>query len=336
MRLQQTWMIAVALLLALAVGWRLLAEHDQLAAETVFYLPPATDQPITPIPRQLSLDTRKVALGRKLFHDRRLSHDNSLACSSCHDLRMGGSDGRRVAIGFQGRAGGLNSPTVFNSGFNFRQFWDGRAASLEEQVAGPIHNPREMASNWQEITAKLRTDAALVEEFRALWPEGVRPDHIVDAIAEFERSLITPGSAYDRYLQGERDALNSEAREGAELFRSLGCIACHQGVNLGGNMYASMGVMADFFAERGVPPGKFDLGRFNVTGRAEDRYVFKVPTLRNIALTAPYLHDGSIATLDETVRTIARYQLGVQLNDRDTERLLAFLRSLTGRLQETS
>lgn len=336
MRAKFALLSGVVLLLSLAGGWLLLGGHDRAAPGDAFPAPASTDQPITPIPARLQLDARKVSLGRKLFHDPRLSHDNSLSCASCHDLKKAGADGRKVALGINGTPGTLNSPTVFNSGFNFRQFWDGRAATLEEQAEGPVHNPIEMASNWKEVVAKLKADAALVVQFRAIWPEGIRPDHIQNAIAEFERSLVTPDSAYDRYLGGDQNALSADAREGAGLFRNLGCIACHQGVNLGGNMYAGLGIMGNFFADRGLPPGKSDQGRFNVTGREEDRHVFKVPTLRNIALTAPYYHDGSVATLDKAVRAMARYQLGVELNDRDTEQLLAFLRSLTGEYREAA
>jgi cytochrome c peroxidase len=300
------------------------------------YAAPATEQPITPIPDALDLDRRKVDLGRRLFHEKRLSSDNTISCASCHDLKLAGADANPVAVGVVNQMGTVNSPTVLNSVFNFRQFWDGRAATLEEQAEGPVHNPIEMASNWPEVINKLSREAQYVRDFQAIWPEGITASHIQSAIAEFERSLITPNSPFDRYLKGESHALNAEARKGWDLFRNLGCIACHQGVNMGGNMYANLGVMGDYFADRGKPLVKSDLGRFNVTGRAEDRHMFKVPTLRNIALTAPYFHDGSIAKLDKAVDTMARYQLGAELSEPDRNALVAFLHTLNGRLPETA
>lgn len=298
------------------------------------YIPPATDFPITPIPDSLDLDRRKVDLGRRLFHDKRLSGDETISCASCHDLKIAGIDALPVAVGVANQVGTVNSPSVLNSVFNFRQFWDGRAATLEEQAAGPVHNPIEMASNWPQVIDKLSRDDRYPRDFEAIWPDGITAAHIQSAIAEFERSLITPDSAFDRYLRGDPQALTDEARKGWDLFRDLGCIACHQGVNMGGNMYASLGVMGDFFAERGKPLVKSDLGRFNVTGREDDRHVFKVPSLRNIARTAPYFHDGSIDKLEKAVETMARYQLGVELSEPDKRALLAFLGALDGRLPE--
>ena len=323
-------LLACAAMLAVlwAGGWFAVTAPPIEGAPT--YTPPATESPITPIPASLELDRRKVDLGRRLFHDRRLSGDGTVACASCHDLKLAGVDARRVAVGVGNQSGTVNSPTVLNSGFNFSQFWDGRAATLEDQVEGPIHNPIEMDSTWAEVTAKLSGDSEYVAAFKAIWPDGIKPAHIQSAIAEFERSLITPGSAFDRYLEGEAQALSAEARKGWDLFRNLGCIACHQGVNMGGNMFANLGVMGDFFAERGRPLAQSDLGRFNVTGRAEDRHVFKVPSLRNVALTGPYFHDGSIPDLAQAVETMARYQLGVVLTQPETHALVAFLKSLDG------
>lgn len=296
------------------------------------YMPPATDLPITPIPDSLDLDRRQVDLGRRLFHDKRLSRDDTISCASCHDLKVAGTDAKPVAIGVAGQVGTVNSPSVLNTVFNFRQFWDGRAAILEEQVAGPVHNPIEMASDWRQVIEKLSRDDQYRRDFAAIWPDGITAVHIQSAIAEFERSLITPDSAFDRYLKGDTQSLSAEARKGWDLFRNLGCIACHQGVNMGGNMYANLGVMGDFFAERGKPLEKSDLGRINVTGRQEDRHVFKVPSLRNIARTAPYFHDGSIEKLDKAVETMARYQLGVELSEPERNALVSFLGSLNGRL----
>ncbi len=313
-------------------GWLFMSTEKPGMSQSETYTPPATEQPITPIPDSLALDARKVELGRRLFHDKRLSRNDTVSCASCHDMRRAGSDGQSVAVGVERQMGTVNSPTVLNSAFNFRQFWDGRATTLEEQVAGPVHNPIEMATNWTEVIKKLSLDEQYMREFGAIWPDGIKAANIQNAIAEFERSLITPDSAFDRYLKGNVQALSPEARKGWDLFRNLGCIACHQGVNMGGNMFANLGVMGDFFADRGKPLSKSDLGRYNVTGREEDRHVFKVPTLRNIALTAPYFHDGSIARLEQTIEAMARYQLGIELSEQDKSALAAFLQSLNGRL----
>lgn len=318
--------------LALAGGWLARAPAPAGLA-SVAYMPVATDLPITPIPASLDLDSRKVALGKRLFHDKRLSKDNSTSCASCHGLELAGHDMRPVAVGIRNQMGTVNSPTVFNSGFNFRQFWDGRAATLEDQAEGPVHNPLEMDSNWAEVLTKLRRDRALVAEFEAIWADGIAPEHIQSAIAEFERSLITPDSPFDRFLRGDDQALNEGAKAGWRLFRDMGCSACHQGVNLGGNLYASLGVMGDYFADRGKPIQKSDLGRYNVTGREADKHVFKVPGLRNITKTGPYFHDGSVLTLDRAVETMARYQLGIELSHTELSNLLAFLESLSGMYQ---
>ncbi|MDD5390996.1 MAG: cytochrome-c peroxidase [Gallionellaceae bacterium] len=321
-------------------GWLFVSPGAVSHAPVQAYTPPATDQPISPIPPRLDLDLRKVALGRRLFNDPRLSHDDTISCATCHQLTKAGADARPLALGIAGRSNTVNTPTIFNSGFNFRQFWDGRAASLEEQAEGPIHNPVEMASSWREVIAKLERDDDYPREFAAIWPAAgettISAAHIQSALAEFERGLITPDAPFDRYLRGDLQALSAAARQGWELFRNLGCIACHQGVNVGGNMYANLGVMGDFFADRGKPIQKSDLGRYNVTGREEDRHMFKVPSLRNVERTAPYFHDGSIATLDKAVDTMARYQLGVSLSAEQRKALLAFLGSLNGILPETA
>lgn len=326
----------LSLMAVLAVGWLIITERrDEVVAPSVPEFSRA-DQVVSPLPSALRLDARKVALGRRLFHDTRLSRDDTIACASCHPLNKAGADGLPVAEGIGKQRGTLNTPTVFNTAFNFRQFWDGRAATLEEQAEGPVHNPVEMASSWAEVLGKLKQDAQYAVDFHALWRDGVTAAHLTEAIAEFERSLITPNAPFDRYLRGDTQALSARARRGWDLFRNLGCVACHQGVNLGGNMYSSLGVMGDFFAERGRPVLKSDLGRFNVTGREEDRHIFKVPSLRNIERTAPYFHDGSVATLAEAVDVMARYQLGEKLTMHDRDDLVHFLVSLNGRQPEVS
>lgn len=283
---------------------------------------------ILPLPPVVSLPPEKVALGEKLFHDPRLSRDDSVACASCHALSKGGTDRSRLSVGIDGKVGDVNAPTVFNSGFNVAQFWDGRAASLEEQAAGPVHNPAEMGSNWDEVIAKLRVDREFMAMFERTYPDGINPANITEAIATFERSLITPNARFDRYLRGDKAALSSKELEGYRRFVNHGCVSCHQGVAVGGNMFQRFGVMGDYF--KGRPASKADLGRFNVTGLEEDRHVFKVPGLRNVAVTYPYFHDGSARTLSDAVRVMGKYQLGKALSEEDVSLIVAFLHTLTG------
>ncbi len=285
-------------------------------------------EPIKPIPTELHLDQRKVELGERLFNDPRLARDGATACASCHDLNNGGGDSGMHANTASKMGGALNTPTVFNCGFNFRQFWDGRAATLEEQVDGPLLNPTEMASTWSETLAKLRADPAYVTEFRALFGGEIQPAQVRSAIAEFERSLITPNSRFDQYLRGKQDAITAEEKEGYRKFKAYGCASCHQGVNVGGNMFEQLGAVADYYSERKATSA--DLGRFNVTHNEEDRHVFKVPGLRNVALTAPYFHDGSAETLEEAIEVMGQYQLGRKLSQEDIEEISSFLETLTG------
>jgi cytochrome c peroxidase len=283
--------------------------------------------PIPPLPEPPPLDAAKVALGRRLFHDANLSSDRTISCATCHDLSAGGDDGLPVSIGVGGAAGERNSPTVLNSGFNFRQFWDGRAATLEEQVDGPILGAVEMDMQWDEIVERLSEDRRYVRDFEDLYSSAPTPAGVKDALATFERSLVTSNSPFDRYLRGDAAALSAEALRGYELFREVGCTTCHQGVNAGGNMFQPLGAFERFFAEKEV---EATADAVHPAGVGTE--LFKVPGLRNVALTAPYFHDGSVATLDEAVRVMARYQLGVVLERADIERIAAFLESLTGEL----
>jgi cytochrome c peroxidase len=285
------------------------------------------DEPIKPLAK-VSLDARKVTLGRAMFHDKRLSKDNSLSCASCHEISKGGMDGRQFAVGIKGQVGPINTPTVLNSGLNFRQFWNGRAATLEEQAAGPVHNPGEMGSNWQEVLGKLNQDAALLNQFKAIYRDGLQPKNIQDAIATFEHSLVTP-SRFDRYLSGESNAINGDEKQGYQLFKNYGCVACHQGQGVGGNMYQTFGVLGNYFKDKGKVTDA-DLGRFAVTKNELDRHVFKVPSLRNVELTAPYFHDGSAKTLEEAIDVMFRYQLGRTAPAADKTLIVKFLKTLTG------
>ncbi|MFN0301012.1 MAG: cytochrome-c peroxidase [Burkholderiales bacterium] len=235
-----------------------------------------------------NLDSRKVSLGERLFNEKRLSRDNTIACASCHDLTKGGTDRLSFSIGVGGAKGAFNAPTVFNASLNFRQFWDGRANSLEEQAAGPIHNPAEVGSNWKDVIAKLGGDKAMSASFNEIYPDGLQPKNVQDAIATFQRSLTTPNSRFDRYLRGAKSAVTSEELRGYELFKNYGCVACHQGVNVGGNMFQRIGVMDDYVSKRGTPTAS-DLGRYNVTKKETDKFVFKYCGPLNQDNTSPSL-----------------------------------------------
>jgi len=288
-----------------------------------------SNEPVQPIPTNVQLDEKKVKLGEQLFLDPRLSADNSISCAHCHGLDSGGVDGTKHSFGVGGREGPINSPTVFNSSLNFAQFWDGRAATLEDQIEGPIHADREMASNWPEIIKKLSGDTSYVGQFNASYKGEISASTIKDAIATFERSLNTPNSRFDRYLRGDADAITADEKLGYELFKDYGCVACHQGANVGGNMYQTFGVMGDYFKDRGGH-SKVDAGRFNVTGEEEDKHVFKVPSLRLAVLTAPYFHDGSKEKLEDAIKIMAKYQLGRDIPDDDIALIIKFLRTLPG------
>lgn len=294
-----------------------------------------SNEPISPIVAPSNLDRRKVDLGRKLFNDPRLSHNDQVSCSTCHNLNTGGTDRKARSVGINGSVGKINAPTVLNSAFNFSQSWDGRHATLEQQVDDPLQSPIEMASNWQEVIGKVQQSPEYVLTFRQIYGSGIQAGRIRNAIAEFERSLATPDSRFDRFLRHQLNAITAQERAGYEMFKSFGCASCHQGMNVGGNMYQKLGVMAPYFTDRGHITAA-DRGRFNVTGEPRDLYMFKVPSLRNVELTPPYLHDGSAATLADAVRVMAKYQLGHPLTDDQVASIVGFLKTLTGKLPEQS
>ena len=290
-------------------------------------------EPISPIPVQTQVDSKKAQLGKQLFHDRRLSANNTISCATCHPLNKGGTDGTVYSAGINGHLGSINTPTVFNSALNFVQFWDGRALTLEDQIEGPIHNPKEMATDWPTIIDKLQQDIKLNTLFNKIYSEGISAATIKDAIATFERTLNTPNSRFDRYLRGQTKVITKGELEGYKLFKSYGCSSCHQGVAVGGNMFEKMGIIHNYFANRGNLTTA-DNGRFNITGTEEHRHEFKVPSLRNVELTAPYFHDGSAPTLSIAIQIMSKYQLGRSISDKDTGKIVEFLHTLTGDLGE--
>ena len=285
------------------------------------------DEPLRPLPLGVQYDARKVELGRRLFVDTRFADDNSVSCASCHDFAHGGADPRPRSIGAHGAQSAANAPSILNAGLNFRQLWNGSAASLEDFVDKLIGNPKVFASNWQEVTARLNRDPAVTAGFAAAYPDGVTRVNVIDALATYTRSLATE-SRFDRYLRGDAKAITPEELQGYAKFKSYGCVACHQGVNVGGNMFQKFGVMGDYFRDRGnVTPA--DMGRFAVTKRESDRNVFKVPSLRNVELTAPYFHDGTAPTLEAAAEVMFKYQLGRTAPPEDKALIIKCLKTLT-------
>lgn len=288
-------------------------------------------EPVRPIALTVDVDERKAKLGRELYHDVRLSADNTISCASCHGLETAGVDNKQYSEGVGGQKGGVNAPTVYNAVYNFVQFWDGRAATLADQAAGPPLNPVEMASqSFDEIIAKLEKDKAYVEAFKEIYPDGITEANITDAIEEFEMTLTTPNAPFDKYLRGDNAAISAEAKRGYELFKEYNCATCHVGPNLGGESYELMGLRDHYFEARGLALTEEDNGRYKQTQQERDRHRFKVPGLRNVALTWPYYHDGTRATLEEAVRDMGTYQSGVELTEPQTADIVAFLNTLTG------
>ena len=294
---------------------------------------------IRPVPDLVEFDAAKAELGKLLYNDTRLSADGTISCATCHSIETAGVDNKRYSEGIDGQKGGVNAPTSFNAVFNFVQFWDGRAADLAEQAGGPPLNPVEMGSkDFDEIAERIAKDRAFCKAFNAVYPEGLCQASITDAIAEYEKTLITPNSAFDRYLKGDKEAMSAEQIEGYAIFKDFGCATCHAGVNMGGLSYELMGRRANYFEDReltlksGLTDG--DNGRWAQTGLERDRFRFKTPGLRNVALTWPYYHDGSVETLEQAIEMMSRYQCGKEMDEAQLSRVKAFLEAQTGELNE--
>ncbi|MET4385482.1 cytochrome c peroxidase [Bradyrhizobium sp. F1.4.3] len=268
------------------------------------------EEPITPMPAPPAIDPRKVRLGERLFNDARLSGDNSRSCSSCHDIGTNGASSKRHDIGLDGAELPFNTLTVFNSVLNFRFGWEGKYRNVEADVTASLVNPRIMGSSLADIAERLDRDAGMRAGFIAAYGRRPDPGNIVDAIASFERTLLTPDSRFDRWLAGDRAALSDEELNGYKLFKSLGCVSCHQGVNVGGNLFQRHGIFHPL--------------------ASPDPAILRVPSLRNVATTAPYFHDGSAPTLDDAVRKMGFAQLNATLTDQQVQALVAYLHSLTG------
>ncbi len=307
-----------------------------LQAAAMEALPP---QP--PIPKDNPQTPAKIELGKALFFDPRLSVSGTVSCNSCHNLMAGGDDGRPVSVGVHGQLGGIGSPTVWNSAYNTVQFWDGRAASLEEQAKGPLINDKEMGMKDHDMAVgRIRRLPGYVAMFKKVFPKDAEPvtiDNIARAIASFERTLITPDSPFDLYKRGKKSALSAQQVRGMKLVEEIGCTSCHTGPNFNGEGFAMGEGNYQPFPQ--VPGSKYDkmykltedLGRFNVTKNPEDKNKWRVPTWRNVALTAPYFHNGEVKTLQEAVRVMAKTQLDVDLKEEQVNDIVAFLNALTGK-----
>lgn len=298
-------------------------------------LPKVVDNPQNPVTPE------KVALGKMLYHDPRLSKSGLISCNTCHNLASYGVDNLPTSVGHGWAIGPRNAPTVYNAALQIAQFWDGRAKDLEEQAQGPILNPIEMAMPSKEFAVeRIKSIPQYVELFKKAFPNEKDPvtyENIAKAIAAFERTLMTP-SRFDRFLQGDTNALTQKEKEGLKLFVEVGCVACHNGPNLGGNMFMKFGQVTDYwkatrpYVLKDKPTIPVDVGRFAVTHKEEDMYVFKVPPLRNVEKTYPYFHDGSVWKLEDAVRIMAETQLGKKLTPQEVDKIVAFLKSLTGEI----
>ncbi|MDQ1814809.1 cytochrome c peroxidase [Massilia sp. CCM 9210] len=284
------------------------------------------NEPIRPLPMKAVGDPARIALGARLFQDLRFSRDSTHSCATCHQLRRGGADGKAISTGADGKPALFNTPTVYNSSFNFRQTWTGRYSGAEQLLDHVITRPKAFADSWDLMAERLAKDEALSAQFMEVYGDALRPAYVRDALDQFLRSLVTP-SRFDRYLRGDAGAITAEEERGYLRFKSFGCAACHQGINVGGNLFQKMGAMREM---PGLETSGADLGRYQETKRNVDRHVFRVPGLRNVALTAPYFHDGSVSTLDQAVELMFKYQLGRTASQQDKELIVRFLHTLSG------
>jgi cytochrome c peroxidase len=299
------------------------------AAEETNPFETTTDQPIEPLPLETDGERARIELGEQLFREPLLSGDGKIKCTDCHLEDHALADERSHSAAPGRPESPVNSPTMYNVRYLYRLSWSGRFDSLETHNDALMTNPSVMASSWEGAAARLAKSAGYEERFRAAFPDGLTPKNVRAALVAYERSLVTPNAPFDRFLRGDQDAISAAAKRGYALFKSYGCASCHQGRAVGGNMLQRVGVMRDYFADRGglKPP---DFGRYNVTKLERDRFVFRVPSLRNVAVTAPYFHDGSAPTLENAVTVMARYQLGRELDPGDVTLLTEFLKTLTG------
>ncbi len=329
------YLVAIVFLCMMTIGlWRSsqLLDKPKVDDESKPIVMTFSSGAIEPIPLVRKLDSRQVELGEKLFNEPKVSYDNTISCASCHLLDAGGADVGRFSRGINNTLGVINTPTVFNSEFNFKMHWNGVVTTLEEQIDKPVYSQAAMASSWPEIVSKLQKSPEYTSMFSEIYPDKINSDNIKNAIATYERSLYTPNARFDKFLRGDQNALTADEKEGYRRFKAYGCVSCHQGINIGGNLFQNFGLFGNYFEDRGNIT-KADLGRFNVTGKEEDRYKFRVSSLRNVEKTPPYFHDGTAETLEEAVMLMGKYQLGRKLSDQDIQLIVKFLKTLTGEYQ---
>ena len=293
--------------------------------------------------KENSVTPEKVKLGKMLYFEPRLSKSGLISCNTCHNLATYGVDNLPTSVGHKWQLGPRNAPTVLNAAIHFLQFWDGRAKDVEEQAKGPILNPIEMGMDSpEEVMKRIGSIPEYVKLFKKAFPKDKNPltyDNLGKAIAAFERTLMTP-SKFDKFLKGDTKALTKEEKEGLKTFIEIGCANCHNGPAVGGNMFANFGIVEEYWnATRGyvtleTPTMPMDVGRFAVTHKEEDLYVFKVPSLRNVTRTYPYFHDGSIWNLEDAIQVMAKVQLGKELTREELKKIMAFLKTLEGKIPE--
>lgn len=336
--MHMVWTRGWAVNLVIMAGACGATQHEREPAETATLEAPSpsyatADAPFEPLPLSVGGGPAAV-LGKKLYADSIMSIDGTLTCFSCHDVQKGGTDGLRTAHVVSRATGQINTGTIFNLAFNFRFNWNGKFVTLLNHINGPVTGKNLMGMSWPVLLERVQGIDEYQRMFGDVYEDGVTIDNIQHAVTEYQLSLVTPNAPFDRYLRGQVDALDVQEKEGLRLFKSLGCVSCHQGINIGGNLFAVIGVMGDYFADR-EREGRgglvdTDFGRYQVTKLPEHKHVFRVPSLRNVACTRPYFHDGSIGELEDAVDAMGRYQLGRTLTTEEKSLLVRFLKTLTG------
>ncbi|MCG7586240.1 cytochrome-c peroxidase [Photobacterium sp. OFAV2-7] len=318
------WGCSIVLLASLGAYFHLSLTPDNERPEHTELSHHISHDYVSPVEKPIIAEPQIVKLGFQLFVDTNLSSNRKVSCESCHHLNGNGAEDTKVSVGVAG-AGSRNSQTVFNVSLNSRFFWDGRAASLEHQIDGPIHSPLEMNTNWNDVVSYVKKSPIYAEAFKASYNGVVSEQNIKNALVTFMEALLTPDAPFDKYLKGDHDAINQTAQLGWEKFQKLGCVICHQGQNIGGNLFQKLGnVQGDRLLRE-----EHDLGRYNVTGNESDKLVFRVSSLRNVARTPPYFHDGRAETLEEAIVIMAKLQLGQELDAASIIEISAFLSTLT-------
>lgn len=321
---------ALVVVLLINVVYFLSTSPSQLEHEFSYvtqYQNQPVDGALQPLPKITYIHQGWLLLGKALFHSPLLSKDNTVSCASCHILPSGGVDNAPLSFGVNNKVGVRNTPTVFNAALNFRQFWDGRVMNLAEQVLGPVHNPVEMGSNFTDIINKLTKQPTFVKAFNELNSGGITEKNIVQALVVYQQSLLTYNSPIDLYLLGDKSALTAQQQRGLQKFKLFGCVTCHQGVNIGGNIYQKIGRIDHAPAHL-----LLDKGKYQASLEPDDLHVYKVPSLRNIMLTAPYFHNGQVATIQEAVQLMGQMQLGLSMSAQDIDDIVALLEGFTGEI----